>query len=144
MCFLRNDNSIHICFPGFQEGFLLMDDLNGLEFMQNVNGSVPDGVYDTDTGFFFCCRSDGEIETPIVLPKDQPFVLFMANGSTDCQSVRGRSQLLITLHHIAFAAAAAAADDDDDDDDDGRQYFRCCSIFFNLCHSQFSILFYLT
>ena len=102
-----------------------MDDLNGLEFMQNVNGSVPDGVYDTDTGFFFCCRSDGEIETPIVLPKDQPFVLFMANGSTDCQSVRGRSQLLITLHHIAFAAAAAAGadDDDDDDDDDERQLF---------------------
>lgn len=74
----------------FHEGFILMDDLNGLEFMQSVNGSVPDGVYDKDTGFFFCCRSDGDVETPIVLPKDQPFVLFMANGSTECQSVRGK------------------------------------------------------
>lgn len=70
-----------------------MDDLNGLEFMQSVNGSVPDGVYEKDTGFFFCCRSDGDVETPIVLPKDQPFVLFMANGSTECQSVRGKLPL---------------------------------------------------
>ncbi|XP_062572339.1 uncharacterized protein LOC134234308 [Saccostrea cucullata] len=77
------------CPNGFQEGFVGMDDLNGLEFMQTVNGSVPDGNYDEDTGFFFCCRFDGDIETPIILPKNEPFVLFMANGSTDCQSVRG-------------------------------------------------------
>lgn len=84
------------CPDEFHEGFILMDDLNGLEFMQSVNGSVPDGVYDKDTGFFFCCRSDGDVETPIVLPKDQPFVLFMANGSTECQSVRGM------LHELEF------------------------------------------
>lgn len=76
-----------------------MDDLNGLEFMQSVNGSVPDGVYEKDTGFFFCCRSDGDVETPIVLPKDQPFVLFMANGSTECQSVRGK--LLLTSSYCS-------------------------------------------
>jgi hypothetical protein len=80
----------NIIFQGFQVGYIGMDDLNGLEFMQTVNGSVPDGMYDKDTGFFFCCRFDGDIETPIILPKEEPFVLFKANGSTDCQSVRGR------------------------------------------------------
>ncbi|XP_048737411.2 uncharacterized protein LOC125652337 [Ostrea edulis] len=84
------------CPNGFQDGFIGMDDLNGLEFMQTMNGSVPDGVYDKDTGFFFCCRFDGDIDNPIVLPKDEPFVLFKANGSTDCQSVRGM------VHQLEF------------------------------------------
>ena len=72
-----------------------MDDLNGVEFTFVTNGSLPDGNYTKDTGFFFCCRHDGYTDAPIVLPKDQAFVLFMANGSNDCQEVRGTKVVFV-------------------------------------------------
>lgn len=57
ICIQMVNNKIFFFFNviEFYEGFILMDDLNGLEFMQSVNGLVLDGVYEKDMGFFFCC-----------------------------------------------------------------------------------------
>ena len=66
-----------------------MDDLNGMEPYNTIDGVVPDGIYTPDTGFFFCCRRDGKIEKGITLPRDLPFALFMAQGENVCQIVKG-------------------------------------------------------
>ena len=54
-------------------------------------GTLPDGYFnDLDTGMLFCCRDDGDIKKPIVLPTRHPFALFMAANESDCQEVRGQ------------------------------------------------------
>ncbi|XP_060084174.1 uncharacterized protein LOC132563432 [Ylistrum balloti] len=85
-CIMRLNGN---CPEGFHEGYVEMDDLNGFELLNYVNGTVPDGKYKTNTGFDFCCRTDGDIDTPIILPKELPFALFMASEADDCQTVRG-------------------------------------------------------
>ncbi|OWF50336.1 uncharacterized protein LOC110450530 [Mizuhopecten yessoensis] len=79
------------CPNGFKDGYIEMDDLNGFEALSNTKGTVPDGEYHRNTGFYFCCRSDGDLDVPIVLPKELPFSLFMASKADDCQTVRGMS-----------------------------------------------------
>jgi len=48
-------------------------------------GEVPDGVYNRNTKIFFCCRSDGPTDLPIVLPTSVPFYLLKFGGH--CQKV---------------------------------------------------------
>lgn len=67
-----------------------MDDLNGFERLSSTTGAVADGYYAKNTGFYFCCRNDGDIDIPIILPKEMPFSLFMESGADDCQTVRGK------------------------------------------------------
>ncbi|XP_069113150.1 uncharacterized protein [Argopecten irradians] len=87
-CIMRLNDK---CPNGFKQGYVEMDDLNGYESLSYVKGVVPDGEYKKNTGFYFCCRSDGDIDVPIVLPKEKPFALFMADKADDCQTVRGMS-----------------------------------------------------
>ncbi|KAI8506267.1 hypothetical protein Bbelb_156940, partial [Branchiostoma belcheri] len=63
------------CPSGFQPGEIYWDD----EDSSNGNshsGELPDGTYGTDTLIRYCCRSDGDVNTPISLPNGSPFYLF--------------------------------------------------------------------
>ncbi|XP_071106480.1 uncharacterized protein [Haliotis cracherodii] len=92
-CILRFNGT---CPDGFEEGFVEMN--NHECNATNVTvGVLPDGNYTcTTTRMEFCCRYDGEIERPIVLPAKHQFVLFMANNESECQQVRGMN------HKIQF------------------------------------------
>ena len=82
---------------GLSEGFVHWDD----EDRNNVNkdgGSLPEGVYGSDTRIFFCCRTDGDKSDPVPLPLSKPFYL-LAYGSSDCQLVKGA---ITTTEYIIF------------------------------------------
>lgn len=86
-----------VCPLGLSEGFLHWDD----EDRNNVNkdgGSLPEGVYGSDTRIFFCCRTDGDKSDPVSLPLSKPFYL-LAYGSSDCQLVKGA---ITTTEYIIF------------------------------------------
>ncbi|XP_076438521.1 uncharacterized protein LOC143277529 [Babylonia areolata] len=63
------------CPTGFQQGFVQWDDGN-VKNHDRLGGTVPDGVYDTNTKIEFCCRNDGLPTHPLYLPIDRPFYLF--------------------------------------------------------------------
>jgi len=48
-------------------------------------GTLPDGVYGCNTKIFFCCRSDGPADLPILLPTSVPF--FLLKYGDHCQKV---------------------------------------------------------
>ena len=73
--------------PGFGKGYIRWDDENS-ESNNKYYGSLPDGKYGDNTLIQYCCRADGHATNPIMLPTDQPFVLFKAN-THQCQEVQG-------------------------------------------------------
>ncbi|XP_067668411.1 uncharacterized protein [Haliotis asinina] len=76
------------CPTGFESGYVKFDNLAGTT--TTTSGAVPDGVYDADTQFDFCCRDEGYPKVPLKLPNTKPFILFRHNGKSDsCQKVDG-------------------------------------------------------
>ncbi|CAC5376173.1 unnamed protein product [Mytilus coruscus] len=76
------------CPTGFTEGYISWDD----EDTQNANeksGTVPSGVYNTDTLIYYCCRNDGSDVAEIRLPIGNPFYLLRYTGL--CQKVKSMS-----------------------------------------------------
>ena len=73
--------------PGFGKGYIRWDDENS-ESNNKYYGSLPDGKYGDNTLIQYCCRAGGHATNPIMLPTDQPFVLFKAN-THQCQEVQG-------------------------------------------------------
>lgn len=74
------------CPGGFGEGSIHWDDYDF--FNKNKHwGVLPDGSYGHDTTINYCCRSDGNHFTPIILPTSKPFVLYRYGGR--CQQVKG-------------------------------------------------------
>lgn len=74
------------CPSGFGKGRIHWDDYDF--FNKNKRwGVLPDGNYGHDTTVKYCCRSDANHYTPMVLPTDKPFVLYRYGGR--CQRVRG-------------------------------------------------------
>ncbi|KAH9523345.1 hypothetical protein Btru_066450 [Bulinus truncatus] len=71
------------CPGGFNSGYIEIDD-NGTE-QDVVSGSLPDGVYNTVTRIYYCCRVDGHQDTPITLPTSKPFYLYRIGMA--CQKV---------------------------------------------------------
>eukprot|EP00918_Siedleckia_nematoides_P084276 GHVU01185018.1.p1 GENE.GHVU01185018.1~~GHVU01185018.1.p1 ORF type:complete len:533 (-),score=47.49 GHVU01185018.1:199-1797(-) len=68
----------HGCPNGFSKGSLYFDD----EDKNNKNqqsGTLPDGNYDRNTRYYFCC-SNSMTQVDIKLPIDTPFILFPLNG----------------------------------------------------------------
>jgi len=68
----------------WSEGSIFFDD----EDDNNANrksGTVPAGTYDSDTQLKFCCREDGGVSQPILLPATKSFYMFAYRGS--CQRV---------------------------------------------------------
>lgn len=93
---------------GFETGELYWDD----EDSSNDNresGIPPDGRYDSNTQISYCCRADGDIETPMVMPIDKPFVLYQYNRH-GCQKVKDMHATEVILYT---------------DDEDSRNGNRC-------------------
>ena len=77
-------------YVGFTSGSKLFDDMD--DASKNVNtfeGTLPDGVFDNDTKLYYCCRSDGSVDTPIRLPTAKPFQLLNGADTMSCQQVEG-------------------------------------------------------
>ena len=74
-----------------KSGYVFWDD----EDLNNINdkgGTLPDGEYDIyryvkNTKIYFCCRTDGNKNDPILLPSKSPFFL-LAYKSEKCQMVK--------------------------------------------------------
>ena len=72
-------------------GFVSWDD----EDRENLNekgGILPDGEYDINrneknTKIYFCCKTDGDKNDPILLPSKSPFYI-LAYKSAKCQMVK--------------------------------------------------------
>ena len=75
------------CPDGFEEGSLFWDDEND-DNDNYIYGIVPDGTFDSNTLIKYCCRSDGDIATPIPLPNTAPFVM-LRQSAGGCQQVQG-------------------------------------------------------
>ncbi|XP_071497374.1 uncharacterized protein [Diadema antillarum] len=74
------------CPEGFSFSYIKFDD----DDTNNGNtrtGTLPDGDFDHNSSFYYCCRKDGDVKQPIVLPVDKPFYL-LAN-TANCQKVLG-------------------------------------------------------
>ena len=55
------------CPSGFYGGHIHWDD----EDSGNINGKqdpIPDGNYDRNTRIYYCCRGDGDVNEPMLLP----------------------------------------------------------------------------
>ena len=53
----------------------------------SFGGTLPDGTYNTNTWMYFCCKTCGDKDKPILLPSKSPFFL-LAYNSTKCQMVK--------------------------------------------------------
>ncbi len=71
------------CPENFIDGDIFWDNYGTvpMEFQR----PVPDKVGRTDTGIYFCCRSDAQASNPIFLPAAVPFGLYRYGGT--CQEV---------------------------------------------------------
>jgi len=96
----------------FQEGRIIWDDedsdnINHVKPSGQDSTVMPSGEYDRNTKIDFCCRNDGSITTPMLLPTANSFVLWQYQ-TRGCQRVRGmNSRELFILW-----------DDEDDDNID--------------------------
>ena len=74
------------CPAGLISGDVFWDD----EDTWNTNryaGTLPDGTYNSNTWIYFCCKTDGDKDNPILLPSRSPFFL-LACESAKCQMVK--------------------------------------------------------
>lgn len=82
-CILQHGES---CPVGFQPGSVYWDD----EDSRNGNshgGVLPTGSYGRNTKINYCCRDDGQYNTPIALPNSRPF--YLLRFTSPCQMVKG-------------------------------------------------------
>ena len=87
----------YLCPAGLTSGDVFWDD----EDTWNTNryaGTLPDGTYNTNTWIYFCCRTDGDNDNPILLPSESPFYL-LAYESAKCQMVKWS---VVSLEWIYF------------------------------------------
>lgn len=73
-----------VCPTGFSSGYIQYDDMQN---PSNFSGILPDGQFESDSRFYFCCRDDGSRDNPISLPSGEPFNVFPS--SRYCQEVAG-------------------------------------------------------
>lgn len=71
---------------GFSSGAVRIDTLDN----PVTDGFQPDGEYEKDVLWQFCCRSDDRLAKPLYLPNKEPFILFQKTFY-GCQAVHGRS-----------------------------------------------------
>lgn len=84
-------------FAGFEEGYVQFDDVIRSAEKNNSNtGTIPDGVYNKDTLYYFCCRDDGFRSEPMEIPNKHPLVLYQYKDN--CQEVKGRTELFVMLN----------------------------------------------
>ncbi|XP_061178754.1 uncharacterized protein LOC133187411 [Saccostrea echinata] len=73
-----------ICPQGFSTGTLT---ISGYQFtQQDIGGLIPGETGNNmSLTLKFCCREDGDNQTPVKLPSDFPFVLFQSQSADACQ-----------------------------------------------------------
>ena len=96
------------CPSGFYGGYIHWDN----EDSNNINAKqdpIPDGNYDCNTRIYYCCRSDGNVNKPMLLPPKKVFALYRFGGT--CQKVLGMRDPVQLLVHF--------------DDEDSRNANSC-------------------
>ncbi|XP_032230687.1 uncharacterized protein LOC5506407 isoform X1 [Nematostella vectensis] len=87
------------CPKSMRGGWYLFDDRLDLTPSPNrTMGTLPDGVYNENTLYDFCCSTGGSTSDAISLPLDSPFYLFPYQSAM-CQKVKGA---LINTEYIWF------------------------------------------
>lgn len=104
-CIYRKGGS---CPISLTSGYIKWDDEDSNN-KNNKTGTLPDGVYDHNTKIYFCCRTDGDKNTPISLPTRKPFFL-LGFDSAECQQVKWA---VVSAEWIRF-------DNEDDKNKDGQ------------------------
>ncbi|XP_074642218.1 uncharacterized protein LOC141899685 [Tubulanus polymorphus] len=85
-CIVKNGIS---CPIGFEESSVKWKDAV-VNSRNSIGGILPDGEYNTSsTVIGYCCRNDGDVNKPIVLPNKHPFYLLARAGIERCQQVYG-------------------------------------------------------
>ena len=74
------------CPKGLKSGYVFWDDDN-FRNQNDRGGTLPDGKYDMNTKIYFCCKTDGDKDDPILLPSKYPFFL-LAYNAAKCQMVK--------------------------------------------------------
>ncbi|KAL5248385.1 hypothetical protein ACHWQZ_G017536 [Mnemiopsis leidyi] len=74
------------CPDGFENGWILWQDERDRN-RNEAKGVLPRGVYDNKTKMYFCCRTDGDPDVPVELPRGRNFA-FLKYGDR-CQQVEG-------------------------------------------------------
>ena len=74
------------CPTGFTSGYVYWDDDDNLN-KNGDGGRLPKGEYDDNTKIYFCCKTNGDKDDPILLPSKSPFYL-LAYESAKCQKVK--------------------------------------------------------
>ena len=103
----------HHCPKGLKKGFVFWnDDDYSLYNGDKHGGELPEFYLYNEryTEIHFCCRTDGEKNTPILLPIEFPFFL-LAYESAKCQMVKWA---LVSLEWIYFATSNFNNDDQRD------------------------------
>ncbi|XP_041366865.1 uncharacterized protein LOC121381595 [Gigantopelta aegis] len=87
-CIMRKSGT---CPEGFSEGSAIYDDeIRSADQNKTINEPIPDGVFDDNTKFFYCCRDDGFRNDPIDIPNSKPLVLLRyGKWYQHCQEVKG-------------------------------------------------------
>ena len=97
--YTRNYDQLH-SFPGFfTEGSVKHTDAATDSKPNSVAGELPDGVYDDNTQYQFCCKNSGFDQDELFLPSRKPFVLIKREDQ-NCQLVRGWYGLC--NYHVRF------------------------------------------
>ncbi|XP_074643369.1 uncharacterized protein LOC141900388 [Tubulanus polymorphus] len=93
-CILKKGIS---CPIGFNESTVKWKDAL-VNSRNSIGGILPEGVYNTNsTDISYCCRNDGDVNKPIVLPNEHPFYLLARAQIERCQQVYGMHLTTETL-----------------------------------------------
>jgi len=82
-CVYKKDGQ---CPRGLKTGHVYWDD-DDTSISNSKGGTLPDGDYGLNTKIWFCCRTDGNKNDPVLLPSKAPFFL-LAYESATCQMVK--------------------------------------------------------
>ena len=104
-CIARHGDN---CPSGFFSGLIHWDDEDSNN-NNNLMNPVPSGRYDRNTEIDFCCRSDGNHDSPMILPPTEPFALYRYGER--CQKVLGMNNPIELFLHY--------------DDEDSNNANRC-------------------
>ena len=74
------------CPTGLTQGAVFWDDDDSYN-ANSKGGFLPVGRYDKNTWIYFCCKTDGNKDNPVLLPSRSPFYL-LTYKSAKCQMVK--------------------------------------------------------
>ncbi|BFZ14378.1 hypothetical protein BsWGS_17416 [Bradybaena similaris] len=77
------------CPEGFSNGSIFWDDHDLGSDENLVIGTLPDGIFDRNTMFNYCCRADGKASNGQEFPSSKPFYLYRYKG--ECQRINDMS-----------------------------------------------------